>query len=133
NISAAQAYISDVTTPETRAKGMGMIGVAFGLGFILGPAIGGLLGGRDVASANFFLPAITAAGITFLSTLGAQFALKESLTPEIRNRLTQRPKQKLQARLKTAFARGALVMLVAVGFLTVTGWAQLESIFALWA
>src|SRR5207244_1714929 len=81
----------------------------------------------------FFLPAVTAAGVTFLATLGAQLALKESLTLEIRNRLASRPKVKLQARLKTTFARAALIMLVAVGFLTVTGFAQLEAIFALWA
>ena len=44
NLSAAQAYISDITTAENRAKGMGMIGAAFGLGFVLGPAVGGVLG-----------------------------------------------------------------------------------------
>jgi DHA1 family tetracycline resistance protein-like MFS transporter len=43
NISTAQAYIADVTTKENRAKGMGLIGAAFGLGFVLGPAIGGVL------------------------------------------------------------------------------------------
>src|SRR5262249_17806675 len=47
NIAAAQAYISDVTTPETRAKGMGMIGAAFGLGFTIGPALGGLVAGSE--------------------------------------------------------------------------------------
>jgi DHA1 family tetracycline resistance protein-like MFS transporter len=133
NISAAQAYISDITTPETRAKGMGMIGAAFGLGFIFGPAIGGMLGGRDLDTANFFLPAVTAAAITFVAALGAQFALKESLTAEVRARLALRPKLDLGARLKATFSRGALIMLVAVGFLTVTGWAQLEAVFALWA
>jgi DHA1 family tetracycline resistance protein-like MFS transporter len=43
NISTAQAYIADVTTPENRAKGMGLLGAAFGLGFVFGPAIGGIL------------------------------------------------------------------------------------------
>ena len=43
NVSTAQAYIADVTTPENRARGMGMIGAAFGLGFIFGPALGGVL------------------------------------------------------------------------------------------
>lgn len=54
NIGAAQAYMSDITTPETRAKGMGLLGAAFGLGFIFGPAIGGVLGGNDAATADFF-------------------------------------------------------------------------------
>jgi DHA1 family tetracycline resistance protein-like MFS transporter len=133
NISAAQAYIADITTPEGRAKGMGLIGAAFGLGFIFGPAIGGLLGGRDLATANFFLPAVTAAAITLLAAIGAQFALKESLTDEIRLRLSQRSRLNLGTRLRATFSRAALIMLVAVGFLTVTGWAQLESVFALWA
>src|SRR5216684_8105053 len=44
NISAAQAYVADITTPAERSKGMGMIGAAFGLGFIVGPALGGLAG-----------------------------------------------------------------------------------------
>src|SRR2546421_6465331 len=48
NISTAQAYIADITTPENRAKGMGMIGAAFGLGFTLGPAIGGILSKWDI-------------------------------------------------------------------------------------
>ena len=42
NIPTAQAYIADVTTPENRARGMGMVGAAFGLGFIFGPALGGI-------------------------------------------------------------------------------------------
>ncbi len=49
NIAAAQAYIADVTTPEKRARGMGMIGAAFGLGFIIGPVLGGVIAGNDLA------------------------------------------------------------------------------------
>ena len=48
NIAAAQAYIADVTPPEKRARGMGMIGAAFGLGFIIGPALGGVVAGNDL-------------------------------------------------------------------------------------
>src|SRR5690348_7211311 len=44
NISTAQAYVSDVTTPENRAKGMGLLGAAFGIGFSIGPALGGIVG-----------------------------------------------------------------------------------------
>jgi len=51
NIAAAQAYITDSTAPENRAKGMGMIGAAFGLGFTVGPAFGGLLAGSDPTAA----------------------------------------------------------------------------------
>ena len=56
NIAAAQAYIADVTPPENRAKGMGMIGAAFGLGFIIGPALGGVVAGNDLATADLRTP-----------------------------------------------------------------------------
>lgn len=72
NITVAQAYISDVTTPQERTKAMGMIGAAFGLGFILGPGIAGLLSGHGTAA-----PIWTAAVLSFLSILGTFFFLKD--------------------------------------------------------
>lgn len=79
NISAASAYIADVTPPEKRAAGFGMIGAAFGLGFIAGPAIGGLLGAHDLRT-----PFFVAAGITLLNWLYGAFVLPESLAKENR-------------------------------------------------
>ena len=79
NISAASAYIADVTPPEKRAAGFGMIGAAFGLGFIAGPAIGGLLGAHDLRT-----PFFVAAGITLLNWLYGAFVLPESLGKENR-------------------------------------------------
>src|SRR6185312_10525754 len=64
--AAAQAYVADVTTPEERAHGMGMIGAAFGLGFILGPALGALFALVD-ARAPFFAAAALAAGNLLLA------------------------------------------------------------------
>ncbi len=55
-IAAAQAYIADVTTPENRACGMGMVGAAFGLGFITGQALGGAVAGNDLATADLLAP-----------------------------------------------------------------------------
>ena len=52
NISAAFAYVADITTPKNRAKGMGLVGAAFGLGFVIGPAIGGILAGPAPATAD---------------------------------------------------------------------------------
>src|SRR6202043_317168 len=72
------AYIADVTPPEKRAKGMGMIGAAFGLGFTVGPAFGGLLAGPD-ATAPSSLPAFVAAGLSFVALILAALRLKESL------------------------------------------------------
>jgi len=74
NISIAQAYIADVTTKENRAKGMGMIGAAFGLGFIFGPAIGGFL-----SKFSFSTPAYFATAISLLSVFATIFFLQETV------------------------------------------------------
>jgi len=73
NIGAAQAYIADITTKEDRSKGMGLIGAAFGLGFVFGPIVGGMLAkyGYDIAGFG-------AAGFSFLAFLFALFFLPES-------------------------------------------------------
>jgi DHA1 family tetracycline resistance protein-like MFS transporter len=77
--SAAGAYIADVTPPEKRAQSFGLIGAAFGFGFITGPALGGLLGDVDLR-----LPFLVAAGLSFADFAFAYFALPESLAPENR-------------------------------------------------
>ena len=73
NIAAAQAYIADITKPEERAKGMGLIGAAFGLGFIIGPALGGLLAGNDPATADVETPAWVAAGLSLRRAVRRRF------------------------------------------------------------
>lgn len=80
SFSTANAYIADVTKPEDRARSFGLIGAVFGLGFILGPALGGLLGNADLR-----LPFYFAAGLAFLNGLYGWFVLPESLKPENRN------------------------------------------------
>jgi DHA1 family tetracycline resistance protein-like MFS transporter len=79
NMTAASAYIADVTAPEKRAAAFGMIGSAFGLGFVLGPAIGGIVG-----NVNPRLTFWVAAGFALLNTLYGLFVLPESLSPEHR-------------------------------------------------
>src|SRR5947199_1485647 len=76
NISTAQAYIADVTTEENRAKGMGLIGAAFGLGFVFGPAIGGILSrwGNNV-------PFLFAGSLAFANAILLYFTLPETVTP----------------------------------------------------
>lgn len=133
NIAAAQAYISDITTPATRAKGMGMLGAAFGLGFIFGPAMGGIIGGHDVATADFSSPALAAAAVTVVGAVGVVLFLKESLAPEMRAARRNQPRLPLGRKLRTAFGRRVLVLLVAAGFMTITAWALFETVFALWA
>lgn len=75
NISAAQAYIADVTSRENRAKGMALFGAAFGLGFILGPAMAGILSKFSIQ-----LPFYVAAGLSLTSAAAVFFFLPESLT-----------------------------------------------------
>lgn len=77
--STANAYIADVTEPEERGKAFGMIGAAFGIGFILGPVIGGLLGSIDTR-----LPFFGAAVLSFINFLYGYFVLPESLKQEDR-------------------------------------------------
>jgi predicted MFS family arabinose efflux permease len=84
NIAIAQAYIADVTPPEGRARGMGLIGAAFGLGFVLGPAIGGFL-----SSIHFGLPGFAAAGLAAANGVAALFLLGE---PAERVAARQRPR-----------------------------------------
>ncbi|HED03945.1 MAG TPA: MFS transporter [Candidatus Fraserbacteria bacterium] len=83
NISAAQAYIADITPPEERARGMGLIGMAFGLGFIFGPALGGWLG-----SFSYHLPPLVTAGLALINVAFAYFMLPESLNREARSART---------------------------------------------
>src|SRR5580700_11130665 len=75
NIAAAQAYIADVTSPEKRARGMGMIGAAFGLGFIIGPALGGIVAGDNAATADLQTPGLIAAALSGTALLGVVFLL----------------------------------------------------------
>ncbi len=77
NISTAQAYIADITTPEDRAKGMGLLGAAFGLGFIFGPAIGGILSRWGVS-----VPFLFAAGLCFANATLLYFTLPETVTAD---------------------------------------------------
>src|SRR5947209_17949386 len=84
NIAAAQAYVADVTKPEERAKGMGLIGAAFGLGFIIGPALGGFLAGPDPVTADVTTPAWVAAGLSFVALCGVFLLLAESLPADRR-------------------------------------------------
>jgi len=79
SISTAMAYISDVSTPENKAKNFGLVGAAFGIGFIIGPVIGGLLG-QYGARVPFYAAAI----LCFVNFIYGYFVLPESLTPEKR-------------------------------------------------
>ncbi len=129
NITVAQAYITDVTDEQNRAKGLGLIGAAFGLGFIIGPALGGAL-----SQWGYSLPAFIAASVSFLNLLSIFFLLPESLTAERREAvmLRQRPPFTLKA-LTQALNRPKVGPLLHVRFFYGLAFATFQSIFALFA
>jgi DHA1 family tetracycline resistance protein-like MFS transporter len=128
NIAAAQAYIADVTPPEKRAKGMGMIGAAFGLGFIIGPVLGGVIAGDDIATADLATPCLIAAMLSFAAFLGVAVLLPESLT-----RPTQTDRRGRIASAQAAFAHPGLGRLLLVFFLVILAFSGMETVFAWWA
>ena len=132
SISAAFAYVADVTDETNRAKGMGLIGAAFGLGFIAGPAIGGILAGADLATTNFQLPAYAAAAFSGAALIMTLAILKESLSGEARQRMASQSRDAhRQAFRRTVNAKSVRVMII-LTFLAVFVFAGLEATFAMW-
>ncbi|MDB5098417.1 MAG: hypothetical protein JWM80_2838 [Cyanobacteria bacterium RYN_339] len=123
-ISIAQAYIADSTTPENRAKGMGIIGAAFGLGFVFGPAFGGLL-----AQFGHGVPAFVAAGLALANFAFAAWRLPESLPPERRGEVVARGFS--LARLGRAATIPGMPVLMVTYFLTIFAFATMEATFPL--
>jgi DHA1 family tetracycline resistance protein-like MFS transporter len=133
NLGAAQAYIADVTTQEKRAQGMGLIGAAFGLGFILGPAIGGVLAGSDPHNPHVLAPALVSTGLSLTALLFAVFFLRESLPPERRATLASAPRPGRLALLRSAWRQPALRLSMLLLFLVTFVFSAMESTFALWS
>jgi len=123
NIAIPQAYIADVTTPETRSKWMGMIGAAFGLGFTFGPMIGGIMS-RISYSAPFYF----AAGLTVANVILLYFILPESLPKE------HRAKPHADAPVVEVFRHGngwLFGLVVATYFFLIVGFTIMTAFFAL--
>ena len=129
NISVAQAYISDVTDDKGRAQGLGLIGAAFGLGFILGPAAGGLL-----STWGYAAPAFAAAALAAINLVSVAVNLPESLTPELRTRLAERKRPSLSLRaLWQALNRPRVGPLLHIRFFYGLAFATFQTIFPLFA
>jgi MFS transporter, DHA1 family, tetracycline resistance protein len=122
NIAIAQAYIADVTPPEGRARGMGIIGAAFGLGFVLGPFMGGVLSGWSVAA-----PGFAAAGLAAVNGVAALAFLRE---PAERS---ARPRRAGVRALWEELSRPGIRRLIAIFFLAVLAFSAMEATFALLA
>ncbi|HLE97755.1 MAG TPA: MFS transporter [Candidatus Thermoplasmatota archaeon] len=125
NIAAAQAYVADVTAPADRAKGMGMVGAALGLGFVAGPAIGGFF-----AQWGFAVPAFVAAGLALVNLALAAWLLPESRRAGSPDAARRGLSGLLD--LGRLAARPALVGLLALALVTMVSFAMFESMFGLW-
>lgn len=125
NISAAQSYIADITPPEKRAAGMGLIGAAFGLGFTLGPPIGGIASKFLGLSA----PGLIASTLCGLNLLIAFFRLPESLAPENRHHTPFQP-FRIPA-IKLMRESPQLRVLVPIYFLVILAFSNFEQTFTL--
>ncbi len=127
SFTAAGAYIADVTPPEKRAAGFGMIGAAWGLGFVLGPALGGILGGIDTR-----LPFWVAAGLTLLNAMYGLFVLPESLSLENREKFSWKRANPLGS-LKLLRSHPELFRLATVNGFFFLAHQVLPSVFVLYA
>jgi DHA1 family tetracycline resistance protein-like MFS transporter len=131
NIAVAQAYIADVTPPERRARGMGIIGMAFGLGFIVGPFVGGELGHFVVMGRPGALAAFVAGGLSLINLFLAMATLPESLPPELRGQKLRRATPLDFAQLRAAWALPDVGAAMAINFLVVFWFAGMEQTFRL--
>jgi MFS transporter, DHA1 family, tetracycline resistance protein len=131
NIAVAQAYIADVTPPERRARGMGIIGMAFGLGFIIGPFVGGELGHFVVLGRPGAMAAFVASGLSLVNLLLALRTLPESLPPELRGQKLRRATPLDLDQLRASLAVPGVGVAIALGFMVVFWFAGMEQTFRL--
>lgn len=131
NISAAQAYIADVTPLEKRAGGMALVGIAFGIGFIVGPPLGGV----SLKYLGMLAPGLIAGSICGLNFLLAWVRLPESLPKETQLANRSQPLRRYDPlnldQLKRAWAHPVMGLLLAISFLQITAFSMMEQVFSL--
>lgn len=129
NISTVQGYIADVTPPERRAGRMGMIGAAFGLGFIVGPGLGGLLVQPQMGHVGYQLPIFAASGAAVLAALGVMFFLRESRTRTD----PAAPRPAFLSGVSFARTDEVISRVLVVSLIYLAGFSAMEAAFGLWA
>jgi len=126
-MSTANAYMADITPKERRASAFGMIGAAFGVGFVIGPLAGGVLGSIDLR-----YPFYLAAALSLINVLFGYFALPESLPIKKRRRFSWKEANPLGALLQIR-QYGSILPLILALFLVGLSQAGLQSIWVLWS
>src|SRR5260370_41906856 len=124
-ISTAQAYIADVTTKEDRAKGMGLIGAAFGLGFVFGPAIGGILSRWGIN-----VPFLFAGGLAFANVILLYFTLPETVTRDHPARVSAASGRGWK-QVVDALSQPQLAFVLAIYFLSIAAFSIMTTVFSL--
>lgn len=141
NLAAAFAYATDVTDVKNRARGLGIVTSAFGIGFAVGPPIGGFLGAGSGGAATLHAPALLSAGFSVLAAIGVVFFLKESLPPAARRPFRGRNAPKHEpgttgdgARASGGvFGKPVLVGLMVASLLVSIGGAAMQSVYQFWS
>ncbi len=126
NLSIAQAYIADSTDKQNRAKGMGLLGAAFGLGFIIGPSMGGLL-----SQFGFAVPAFVAAGISLVTVIVTMLFLQESV--DVTKTVHASQTRFNLVRLQAIFSNSVLLRYTMTFFVLSFAFTTFQGIFSLWA
>lgn len=127
NISTLQGCMADITPPEKRAGRMGVMGSAFSLGFMTGPALGGLLAHPELGPIGFHIPLFAAAGFGLASALGVLLFVRETRPPTG----LPRPKGQTPA-LRDAIAHPVISRVMIISFVIVSGFAGIEATYGLW-
>jgi len=126
-MGVCSSYIADVTKPEQRARSMGLLGAALNLGFIIGPALGGLLADPSAGLPGFRLPILVSAGIAGLAALWSLFIL-----PETNRDGRSRPAPHWGEAFQYVGANALLLRLFAIAFIGIGTFASMEAVFGLW-
>jgi DHA1 family tetracycline resistance protein-like MFS transporter len=128
NISTVQGAIADVTPPHQRAARLGLTGAAFGLGFIVGPALGGLLTQEELGRLGFQIPLFVGSFLAALSALGVSMFVTES-----RERATTPDRTPRWGAFRAARAHPVISRVLVVSLIYMAAFSGMESTFALWA
>lgn len=128
NISVAQAYLSDITDEKNRARGLGIINAAFGLGFVFGPAFGSLCASLFGPRVPFFIAALVSVGTILLSI----FLLKESLTPERRKHEEALANATGRVTVWELIRFPSVALLLVIGFGSFLTFGIFQTIYVLW-
>jgi DHA1 family tetracycline resistance protein-like MFS transporter len=138
NFAVATAYVADVTPPEKRTQGMGMVGGAVSIGFMAGPALGGILSGNTAETASLYMPSLAAAGMS-LVTMVAILGFLPDIKPHENDSSTDSTSPPATASkhkegsFRHIMARPVLAPMVLMGFLVFFAMTNFETTFPLWA